>query len=313
MALNIERKYLEPISHIEFMARQVVEGFITGLHKSPFHGFSVEFAEHRQYNKGESTKHIDWKLYGRTEKLFIKRYEEETNLRCQIVIDSSSSMLFPFDYENSDIKKLNKLGFSAYAAAALVHMLKKQLDAVGLSVFNNTITVQTPAKSTNVHIKHIYAELDKLLSLKPAKDNSNKTDIIKSIHTIAESIHKRSLVVIFSDMFDNKHQLNDIIGALQHLKYNKHEVLFFHTLSNKFEREFDFENRPYTFIDSETNEEIKLNPTQIKDSYQQQINVFNKELKVKCAGLKIDYIEADIDQGFEKILQAYLIKRGTML
>ncbi len=312
MALNIDRKYLEPISRIEFMARQVVEGFITGLHKSPFHGFSVEFAEHRQYNKGESTKHIDWKLYGRTEKLFIKRFEEETNLRCQIVIDGSSSMLFPFETDNNDIKKLNKLGFAAYASAALVHLLKKQLDAVGLSVFNENVVFQTPAKSTHVHIKLLYSELEKLLSVKPS-DKAYKTDVIKSIHTIAESIHKRSLVIIFSDMFDNRHKLNEIIGALQHLKYNKHEVLFFHTLSSKFERDFEFENRPYTFIDSETGEEVKLNPTHVKDSFKLQMQEFNKELKIKCAGLKIDYIDADIDQGFEKILQAYLIKRTTML
>jgi uncharacterized protein (DUF58 family) len=312
VALNIDRKYLEPISRIEFLARQVVEGFITGLHKSPFHGFSVEFAEHRQYNKGESTKHIDWKLFGRTEKLFIKRFEEETNLRCQIVIDGSSSMLFPFDTDNNDIKKLNKLGFSAYAAAALIHLLKKQLDAIGLSVFNENVFLQTPAKSTPVHIKLLYSELEKLLSAKP-DDKVHKTDVIKSIHTIAESIHKRSLVIIFSDMFDNGHQLNEIMGALQHLKYNKHEVLFFHTLSNKLERDFNFENRPYTFIDSETREEVKLNPTQVKESFKLHMQEFNKELKAKCAGLKIDYIDADIDQGFEKILQAYLIKRSSML
>jgi len=308
MPVSIQLKNLEPLSHLEFVARQVVEGFITGLHKSPFHGFSVEFAEHRQYNKGESTRHIDWKLYGRTDKLFVKRYEEETNLRCQLIIDQSSSMYFPYNCNNKNLQQLNKIGFSAYASAVLINLLSKQLDSVGLTLFDKQINFQTQAKSTKVHLKQLYNELDKLLI--PVNQSSNtSSDIVKSLHAISESIHKRSLVIIFSDMIDVRHQLNELIAALQHLKYNKHEVILFHTLSEKTEINFNWENRPYTFIDSETGQSIKINPTQIKETYLEQVNTFCKELAVRCAGLQIDYVNANIDEGFEKIVSAYLIKR----
>ena len=189
------------ISGLEFLARQVVEGFITGLHKSPFHGFSVEFAEHRIYNSGESTRHIDWKLFGRTDKLFVKRYEEETNLRCQIVIDRSPSMYYP---EKSTSGKLppNKVSFAAYAAAAFVYMLKKQRDAVGLTVFADAIESQTPAKSSVAHQKLIFSQLEKLLqSWKP--EMKGKTSAVEALHRVAESVHKRSLIVVFTDLFDS--------------------------------------------------------------------------------------------------------------
>jgi uncharacterized protein (DUF58 family) len=273
------------------------------MHKSPFHGFSVEFAEHRLYNKGESTKHMDWKLYARTDKLFIKRYEEETNLRCQIVIDQSSSMLFPKDAEN------NKLKFSVYAAAALCELLKQQRDAFGLTVFQEKIKHHLPAKGSTTQKKIIFDQLEKMME---ESELNHSTSAASALNEIAEIVHKRSLVVIFSDMFDNKNIHEDLFSALQHLKFRKHEVILFHVTDKKLELDFEFENRPYHFIDMESGEELKLNPNQVKEQYLQSINKYKEELELKCGQYQIDFIEADINEGFEKILYAYLVKRNLM-
>lgn len=288
----------------------MVEGFITGLHKSPFHGFSVEFAEHRLYNKGESTKHIDWKLYGRTDKLFIKRFEEETNLRCQLVIDNSSSMYFPV-MERNDGKK-NKITFSAYCAAALIELLKRQRDAVGMSLFSDKIDFFAPAKSSSLHQKMLYHELEKLIQ-PHAVDVHKKTSATEALHQIAETIHKRSLVIIFSDMMDSTADSEELFSALQHLKHKKHEVILFHVTDKQKELDFDFDNRPYRFIDMETGEEVKLHPNEIKDSYQASMADYKKQLMLKCAQYRIDFIEADINQGFDQVLMPYLVKRTKML
>lgn len=307
MSFNFDLHQIQQYSKLELLSKQVVEGFITGLHKSPFHGFSVEFAEHRLYNNGESTRHVDWKLYGRTDKLFLKRYEEETNLRCQIVIDSSSSMYFPeIDY-NSD--NFNKLKFSIYAAAALMTLLKKQRDAVGLSIFSDKLDVHTPSKSSTVHHKFLYNELEKLINEPNLK---RSTFAIKSLHTIADSIHKRSLVIVFSDMMENTGSHDELFSALQHLKHNKHEVILFHTVDKDKEIDFNFENRPYQFIDLESGEEIKLHPNEVKENYVEQILAQTNSLKLKCLQYGIEFVEVDINQGFHQILLAYLIKRKKM-
>lgn len=307
MSFNIDLHQIQQYSKLELLAKQVVEGFITGLHKSPFHGFSVEFAEHRLYNNGESTRHVDWKLYGRTDKLFLKRYEEETNLRCQLVIDASSSMYFPeIDY-NSD--QFNKLKFSIYASAALMNLLKRQRDAVGLSIFSDKLDVHTPSKSSTVHHKYLYHELEKLIN----QPNVNRsTFAIKSLHTIADSVHKRSLVIVFSDMMENTGGHDELFSALQHLKHNKHEVILFHTIDKDKEVDFNFENRPYQFIDLESGEEIKLHPNEVKENYLEQISKQTNELKLKCLQYGIEFVEVDINQGFHQILLAYLIKRKKM-
>ncbi len=307
MSFNFDLHQIQQYSKLELLSKQVVEGFITGLHKSPFHGFSVEFAEHRLYNNGESTRHVDWKLYGRTDKLFLKRYEEETNLRCQIVIDSSSSMYFPeIDY-NSD--NFNKLKFSIYAAAALMTLLKKQRDAVGLSIFSDKLDIHTPSKSSTVHHKFLYNELEKLINEPNLK---RSTFAIKSLHTIADSIHKRSLVIVFSDMMENTGSHDELFSALQHLKHNKHEVILFHTVDKDKEIDFNFENRPYQFIDLESGEEIKLHPNEVKENYVEQILAQTNSLKLKCLQYGIEFVEVDINQGFHQILLAYLIKRKKM-
>jgi uncharacterized protein (DUF58 family) len=306
----IDQQQIRQFSNLELIAKQVVEGFITGLHKSPFHGFSVEFAEHRLYNKGETTKHIDWKLYGRTDKLFIKRYEEETNLRCQLIIDDSSSMYFPMP-DGKDVKQ-NKITFSVYCAAAMIELLKRQRDAVGLSIFSETVEVHTPAKSSSLHHKMLYHELEK--RIQPHDVNElKKTSAITALHQIAESIHKRSLVMIFSDMMDSKANADELFSALQHLKHNKHEVILFHVVDKKKEMEFDFENRPYRFVDMETGEEIKLHPNEIKESYLSQMAEYKKELMLKCGQYKIDFVEADINEGFDQVLMPYLMKRTRMI
>src|SRR6185312_5533267 len=283
---ELKAEQFSEYSHLELLAKQVVEGFITGLHKSPFHGFSVEFAEHRIYNTGESTRHIDWKLFGRTEKLFVKKYEEETNLRCQIVIDDSSSMYFPE-------KGLNKVGFAAQCASVLIQLLKQQRDAAGLSIFSEKVELHTQAKSTPLHQKMLYSELGKIYHPYDPEQHK-KTFTVEALHTIADSIHKRSLVIIFSDMFDSQAgRENDIFSALQHLKHNKHEVILFHVTDKATEEEFKFDNRPYRFIDMESGEEIKVHPSEVRDTYVNSMTAYRKELMLRCRQYHIDFVEAD--------------------
>ena len=303
---TIDRTRIQAYSKLELLAKQVVEGFITGLHKSPFHGFSVEFAEHRLYNTGESTKHLDWKLYAKTDKLFVKRYEEETNLRCRIVIDVSSSMLFP---EKIEKNQHNKLEFSVYAAAALIELLRRQRDAYGISTFHETIDFHSQAKSNAAHQRLITNELEKLLD---GTGEMKSTAAIDSLHHIAEMIHKRSLVVIFSDMFDNSEQESELINALQHLKHSKHEVILFHVVDHAKELNFEFENRPYRFVDMESGDEVKLNPNEVKEEYIKEVKVRERELKLKCGQYGVEYVSADVGQDFNQILLPFLVKRKKM-
>lgn len=296
--LGTIRKY----GNIELLAKQLVEGFITGLHKSPYHGFSVEFAEHRLYNNGESTRYIDWKAYGKTDRLYTKRYEEETNLRCQILLDNSSSMYYPID-------NLGKINFSIAAAASLAYMLQKQRDAVGLTTFAEQIETSTPIKSTPGHVHHIFLQLEQLLKSNPKE---KKTGVSQVLHLLADKIHRRSLVIIFSDMFENLNDAEAIFSALQHMKHNNHEVLLFHVFDSKTEKEFDFQDKPYIFKDLESGEKIKVQASQVRDNYKKAINQYFAELKLKAGQYKIDFIEADINQGFDQIMQAYLIKRRKM-
>lgn len=295
------------LGNLELLAKQVVEGFIIGLHKSPFHGFSVEFAEHRIYNQGESTKNIDWKVFARTGKMYSKRYEEETNLRCQIVIDASSSMYFP-EMGNKG-ETFNKLQFSSLAAAALMNLLKKQRDAFGLSVFDTEVRTHTKAKSSTAHYRLVLSYLDKLIQ---NPEQRKSTSAAQALHQIADSIHKRSMVVVFSDMFEQTEKTEQLFSALQHLKHNKHEVVLFHVVDKKYEIDFEFKNRPYLFVDVETGEEVRLQSNQVKEHYVEQITKFKEELRIKCLQYKIDFVEADINAGFKPILQNYLVKRGRM-
>ena len=297
---------LKQLSNLELLAKQVVEGFIIGLHKSPFHGFSVEFAEHRIYNPGESTKNIDWKVYARSDKMFVKRFEEETNLRCQIVIDTSSSMYFPKERKENQI---NKLQFSSLAAAALMNLLKRQRDAFGLSIYDEKVKLHTKTKSSTTHYRLLLTYLDGLIN----DDVLNKTtSTADALHEIADKTHRRSLVFIFSDMFDDSENVEEIFSALQHLKYNKHEVVLFHVADKSKELDFEFENRPYEFIDMESGESVKLQSNEVKEYYTTKVKEYKESIRMKCLQYKIDYVETDIQKGFKSILESYLVKRKKM-
>ena len=307
MNYSIDFTQLTQFTNLELVAKQVVEGFITGIHKSPMHGFSVEFAEHRQYNTGEPTKHIDWKLYAKTDKLFVKRFEEETNLRCQIVIDHSSSMYFPLQDQYS-LKNPNKIFYAIYAAAVLIQILKGQRDAVGLSIFSDTLELHTRARGGETHLKMIYRELEKILQ-PISKEIRNSSMVTDTLHQIAEQIHKRSMVVIFSDMFESQAKTDELMLALQHLRHNNHDVLLFHTYDKKLEFDFAYDNRLYKFIDMETGGEIKLHSNHIREYYQTAIGEYFQELHLKCGQYQIDLIPVDIHRGLEQILIPYLLKR----
>lgn len=289
--------------NLDLLAAQVVEGFITGMHKSPFHGFSVEFAEHRLYNTGESTKNIDWKLFGRTEKLFVKRFDEETNLRCHLLLDVSPSMYYPEDSKA-------KIRFAAIGAAVLANLMKKQRDAFGLFQFSHTIENSIDVRSSSSHYRLLINELQNALLRTPKQNTTNVAD---ALNQIAEQIHRRSLVVIFSDMFDASEDPTHIFDALQHLKFRKHEVILFHIVDGESELKFNFDNRPYKFVDAETGEELKLYPEDVKAQYLHQIQAFNASLRLKCNQYKIDYVEADVRKDFSQILMPFFVKRQKMV
>jgi uncharacterized protein (DUF58 family) len=298
-------------SNLELLASQVVEGFIVGLHRSPFHGFSVEFAEHRLYNPGESTRNIDWKVYGRTDRLFTKKFEEETNLRCQIVLDASSTMYYPWDEKRRDeLKYRNKFCFAAQSAAVLMNALKRQRDAFGLTLFDDDVRVATHCKSTTTHYRQLLGHLSARIE-NPELNKS--TDLAKSLHQVADATHRRSMIVIFTDVVERVADAENLFSALQHLRHNKHEVILFHVTDKAKELDFEFENRPYLFVDMETNEQVRLQPNQVKAYYTEQVNAFTEQLKLRCLQYKIDFVEADIHRGFFPILQTWVTKRARML
>jgi len=291
--------------NLELIARQVVEGFIIGLHKSPFHGFSVEFAEHRLYNQGDTLKHIDWRVYGRTDKLFIKRFEEETNLRCCLVVDTSSSMQFP-----KDDKKVTKLQFSCVAAASLLQLLKRQLDAAALVLFDSDVNYFSDCRSAHSHYRMLMNELQKVVDT----NTENKvTNAAKALHVVAEQMHKRSLVVIFSDMMDDAENIEDMFAALQHLRYNKHEVILFHVMDGSLELAFEFDNRPYEFVDMESSDRIKLQPQQIKEQYVSRMRAFQQMIENRCHQYQVDRVAVDLSKPVDEVLHAFLVKRNKLM
>lgn len=306
--MAIEIQTFNGIQNLELLAKQVVEGFITGMHKSPFHGFSVEFAEHRLYNKGESTRHIDWKMFAKTEKLFVKRYEEETNLRCHLIIDNSASMHYP-KVKKITSDKLNKIGFTAMAAASLLEILRRQRDAFGLSIYSDANDYYAPAKGNEKHRRMLLQQLENLLE----NTSTKTTDTYKVLHEIAEKIHRRSLIFLFTDMLQADKQEEALFAALRHLKYNKHEVVLLHTFDGKHELNFDFDNAPKKFVDVETGETINLFAENIRENYQLQVKNYFNALKLKCMQYKIDYVPVDIHKGYEQVLATYLLSRTNFL
>ncbi len=307
--MNLENQVQQQtFGNLELLAKQVVEGFITGMHKSPFHGFSVEFSEHKLYNSGESTRHIDWKLFAKTEKLYTKKYEEETNLRCHIIIDNSASMHYPVVKKQS-IDALNKIGFAAVAAASLLEILKRQRDAVGLSIYSDRYEYYAPEKGSDRHRKMLLNELEQLLHA----NSSNATETYQYLHEIAENIHRRSLIFLFTDMFQTSTDKEKLFDALRHLKYNKHEVVLFHTYDKKHEMDFDFSNAPKKFVDVETKEEINVYAENIQEKYTEAVKEYFNELKIKCLQYQIDYVPVDCNDGFATVLTSYLLSRRKFL
>lgn len=298
----IDYKKAREFGNLELLAKQVVEGFITGLHQSPFHGFSVEFAEHRLYNTGESIKHLDWKLLARTEKMFIKRYEEETNLRCNILIDGSSSMLYPLNQE------YNKLSFSIDAAAALIFLMRRQRDAFGLSVYSDKMDFYSPAKSSLTHQRFIFSNLERIIDEKYKEAAKKSSDITAMINRLAMTINKRSLVFIFSD-FMALSNFDEFANAVKHLRHHLHEVVIFDVNHNQLENELGLKNKYYNVVDMETGEKMKLHPNQIQQQFKDRRTAFRNKLKSMLIGQKIELITANIEDGFNDILLQYLIKR----
>ncbi|MCO5249708.1 MAG: DUF58 domain-containing protein [Chitinophagales bacterium] len=241
--MNIDIDYKQ-FDKLDLLARQVVEGFIIGLHKSPYHGFSVEFSEFRNYYPGDSMRNIDWKAYAKTGKMYIKKFEEETNLRCQILIDISSSMLYP---KTTNQQSLNKLEFSTVSAATLTYLLGKQRDAVGLTLMSgHQLKIHTPTKTNAAHRQVIMNYLHQALK---SQEDLVSTHLATCLHQVAEMLHKRSMVFVFSDWIEKIDDIDDLIDAIRHLKYNKHEVVIFHVYRKKEEQELMFENRSYQFVD----------------------------------------------------------------
>lgn len=305
---------LERYKSLDFFARQIVEGFITGLHRSPFHGFSVEFAEHRQYTLGESTRNIDWKLYGRTNKLFVKRFEEETNLRCQLVVDHSSSMLFPLE-QHGNTEHPNKLTFACMGAAVLSEMLLRQRDAFGLSLISDGIDKQTECRSSRAHQQYVLQLLEQELHQPlPNKGGNNivrrSTHIADALHLTAEKLHRRSLIIIFTDAIITPEEHDPLMDALRHLRHCKHEVILFHTLHHSREIDFKYPNRPTEFIDLESGRRLKVQPSEIADTYRKNMLQQTEILKQQSIRYRIDYQPIDTDLGFDQLLLPYLLKRS---
>jgi uncharacterized protein (DUF58 family) len=306
MKIESQIEKISSFQHLELLANQVVEGFISGMHKSPFHGFSAEFAEHKVYNAGESTRHIDWKLFAKTDRLYTKRYEEETNLRCHLIIDNSSSMHYPKLKDNQEFYE-SKIGFSVLASAVLMNLLKKQRDAVGLSVYSDTYEYHAPEKGSDRHHRMLLNKLEQLLE---NQKTTKSTDTITFLHQIAEKIHRRSMIVLFTDMFQSGKE-EELFNALQHLKHNKHKVVLFHVIDNKTELNFDFDNTPRKFIDLETGDEVNIFADNVKEEYEKQVETYFKKLALTCAQNKIKYVPVAVGDNFEKILTTYLVEKQT--
>jgi len=306
MKIESQIEKISSFQHLELLASQVVEGFISGMHKSPFHGFSAEFAEHKVYNAGESTKHIDWKLFAKTDRLYTKRYEEETNLRCHLIIDNSSSMHYPKLADNQPFFE-SKIGFSILASAVLMNLLKKQRDAVGLSIYSDSYEYYAPEKGSERHHRMLINKLENLLE---NKKESRNTDTITFLHQIAEKMHRRSMIVLFTDMFQSGNE-EQLFAALQHLKHDKHKVVLFHVIDSKTELSFDFDNAPRKFIDMETGDEVNIFADNVKQEYEKQVDSYFKKLALTCAQNKIKYVPVSVGDNFEKILTTYLVEKQS--
>lgn len=293
------QKYLQPetvaqMENMEMRARLVVEGFITGLHRSPFHGFSVEFAEHRQYRPGDEIKYIDWKIYSRTDRYYVKQFEEETNMRAVVAVDTSGSMGY------ASQGNITKFQYATYLASALMYLILKQKDAAGVALYSNEITTYLPPRAKLSYVRELITAID-------SSQPSNTEGTALALSRIAERVARRSLVIIISDFFDD---IENVASALKHFRHQKHDVLAIQVLDPR-EVDFDF-GWAATFKDMETAEEIVSHPFQIQQSYKQAVSDFITNLKRECYNINVDYLQVLTNQPFDKALTEYIAKRKTM-
>jgi uncharacterized protein (DUF58 family) len=305
MLLNHE--LLSQLAPLELRARKIVEGFISGLHKSPYYGFSVEFAEHRPYNFGDDLKHVDWKAYAKTERFYVKRYEEETNLRCYVLLDTSSSMFFKY------FGKWSKLRYAIHFGAALMYLMNRQRDACGLVTFGEEVDQFMPAKSSASHLRLLFSEFEELLQQEEkAADEKRKTATSQVIHEVAERLNHRSLIVVLTDLFENVDEQDELISALKHLRHRKHEVLLFNVLEQQSERDLDFSDRRLLMQDMETGSRMEIMPAQVRKDYQKKVKELTHRFKMACSEFQIDFEELDTQQDFDLALLTYLNKRKRL-
>lgn len=305
MLLNHE--LLSQLAPLELRARKIVEGFISGLHKSPYYGFSVEFAEHRPYNFGDDLKHVDWKAYAKTERFYVKQYEEETNLRCYVLLDTSSSMFYKY------FGAWSKLRYAVHFGSALMYLMNRQRDACGLVTFSEEINQFIPAKSSASHLRLLFSEFEQLLEHeKESVKEKRKTATAKVIHEVAERLNHRSLVVVLTDLFENVDQQDQLISALKHLRHRKHEVLLFNVLEQKSERELDFPDRRIMMQDMETGSKMEIIPAQIRKDYKKKVEELTHRFKMACSEFQIDFEELDTQRDFDLALLTYLNKRKRL-
>lgn len=304
--MMLSPELISRLGPLELKARQIVEGFIAGLHKSPFYGFSVEFAEHRSYYPGDEIRHIDWKVYGKSERFYVKQYEEETNLRCHLILDTSSSMQF------KHFADFTKLEYAITFGAALLYMMHRQRDACGLITFDDAMRQFIPAKSSYAHLRHIFSNLEAIQKNIDAS-KKRKTASSQVLHEIAERLHRRSLVIVITDLFENVQQQDQLLSSLKHFKHKNHEVILFHVLEKRSERELDFPDQRFVFEDLETGSQLDLIPAQIKEDYKKKISEYSETFKRVCRENRIDYVEIDTESDIELGLLSFLNKRRSML
>jgi len=302
-------RYLDPVvisqlANMELRARLIVEGFITGLHRSPYHGFSVEFAEHRPYNPGDELRHVDWKVYAKTDRYYVKQYEEETNLRHHVVLDTSPSMRYKGN------APLSKLEYGSYLAAALHNLMLKQRDATGLVAFDESVHTLRPPKATTGYLRQLLATLQQI---QEQDEPGTRTSAAGVLEEVAERIDHRSLVVVITDLFENVAAHDDLLRALRHLRHRGHEVIVFHVLEGQTERKLDFPDRPMLFRDVETGEEVSLRPAQIRDHYEEAVEHFTDTFRRRCLEHDIDFAELDTNEPYDTALMSYLNKRERLV
>jgi uncharacterized protein (DUF58 family) len=302
-------RYLDPVAisqlaTMELRARLIVEGFITGLHRSPYHGFSVEFAEHRPYNPGDELRHVDWKVYAKTDRYYIKQYEEETNLRHYVLLDTSPSMRYRGEAD------LSKFEYGAYLAAGLHNLMLKQRDATGLIGFDESVHTLRPPKATPGYLRQLLATLEQM---QDRDATGTRTSAAAALDEVAERIGRRSLVVVITDLFENIAAHDDLLKALRHLRHRGHEVIVFHVLEGQTERRFDFPDRPTLFRDVETGEEVTLQPGQLREHYEEAVDHFVDHFRRSCLEHDIDFAELDTNESYDTALRAYLNKRSRLV